>query len=109
MPVEYGRGVKDGRVTLDFEIQEAIAFQTATDAAFDDLRDQLAKRDPARTAALAVEIDELGADVAEAGQRKTGVAQPRLDRGAGREDREGAQGASCPPPGRSRPTTPTTT
>ena len=53
VPVEYGRGVKDGRVTLDFEVQEAIAFQTASDAAFDDLRDQLAKRDrrarPARS------------------------------------------------------------
>jgi len=74
VPVEYGRGVKDGRVTLDFEIQEAVAFQTAGDAAFDDLRDQLAKRDPARTAALAVEIDELGGVVGEATQRKTGVA-----------------------------------
>ena len=74
VPVEYGRGVKDERVTLDFEIQEAIAFQTASDAAFDDLRDQLAKRDPARTAAIAVALDELGADVAAAGQRKTGVA-----------------------------------
>ena len=50
VPVEYGRGVKDGRVTLDFEIQEAIAFATAADAAFDDLRDQLAKRDPRATA-----------------------------------------------------------
>ena len=36
----------------DFEIQEAIAFGTAADAAFDDLRDQLAKRDPARTDAI---------------------------------------------------------
>jgi high-affinity iron transporter len=42
VPVEYGRGVKDGRVTLDFEVQEAIAFQTASDGALGDLRDQLA-------------------------------------------------------------------
>ena len=27
VPVEYGRGVKDDRVTLDFEIQEAMAFR----------------------------------------------------------------------------------
>jgi high-affinity iron transporter len=74
VPVEYGRGVKDGRVTLDFEVQEAIAFQTASDAAFDDLRDQLAKRDRARTDAVAVKLDQLGAEVAAAGQRKTGVA-----------------------------------
>jgi high-affinity iron transporter len=74
VPVEYGRGVKDDRVTLDFEVQEAIAFGTAADAAFDDLRDQLAKRDPARTAAAGVEIDRLSAVVSEAASKKTGVA-----------------------------------
>jgi high-affinity iron transporter len=73
VPVEYGRGVKDGRVTLDFEVQEAIAFGTAADAAFDDLRDQLAKRDPARTAAVGVEIDRLSAAVSDAARKKTGV------------------------------------
>ena len=73
VPVEYGRGVKDGRVTLDFEVQEAIAFATAADAAFDDLRDQLAKRDPARTAAVGVSIDRLAAVVTDAARKKTGV------------------------------------
>ena len=92
VPVEYGRGVKDGRVTLDFEVQEAIAFQTASGAAFDDLRDQLAKRDAARTAALAVALDRLGAAVAEAGQRKTGIASHDVGRAAGRRDRAGPQG-----------------
>ena len=74
VPVEYGRGVKDHRVTKDFEIQEAIAFGTAADAAFDDLRDQLAKRDPARTAAVGVEIDRLSAVATDAAAKKTGVA-----------------------------------
>ena len=74
VPVEYGRGVKDHRVTKDFEIQEAIAFGTAADAAFDDLRDQLAKRDPARTAAVGVEIDRLSAVSTDAAAKKTGVA-----------------------------------
>jgi high-affinity iron transporter len=74
VPVEYGRGVKDDRVTLDFEVQEAIAFGTAADAAFDDLRDQLAKRDPARTDAAGVEIDRLSAVVSQAASKKTGVA-----------------------------------
>jgi high-affinity iron transporter len=73
VPVEYGRGVKDGRVTLDFEVQEAIAFGSAADAAFDDLRDQLAKRDQARTDAVGVEIDRLSATVSAAAQKKTGV------------------------------------
>jgi high-affinity iron transporter len=74
VPVEYGRGVKDGRVTKDFEIQEAIAFGTATDAAFDDLRDQLARRDQARAAAVGEEIDRLSAVVNDAARKKKGVA-----------------------------------
>ena len=73
VPVEYGRGVKDGRVTLDFEVQEAIAFATAADAAFDDLRDQLAKRDAAATDAVGVEIDRLAAVATDAARKKTGV------------------------------------
>ncbi len=74
VPVEYGRGVKDNRVTKDFEIQEAIAFGTAADAAFDDLRDQLAKRDTAATDAIGVEIDRLSAVATDAASKKTGVA-----------------------------------
>jgi high-affinity iron transporter len=38
VPVEYGRGVKGRRVTLDFEVQEAIAFRTGAAAAFADLQ-----------------------------------------------------------------------
>ena len=59
VPVEYDRGVSDTRVTLDFEIQEAVAFRTGAAAAFADLRDQLAKRDAARTEAVAAGIDRL--------------------------------------------------
>ena len=73
VPVEYGRGVKEGRVTLDFEVQEAIAFGGAADAAFDDIRDQLAKRHAAATDAVGVEIDRLAALPAEAARKKTGV------------------------------------
>ena len=92
VPVEYGRGVKDGRVTLDFEVQEAIAFQTASDAAFDDLRDQLAKRDGAK------HQRGRGQDRRARRRRRRGRAaqdrrhEPRLDREAERRDREGAQG-----------------
>ena len=101
VPVEYGRGVKDGRVTLDFEVQEAIAFQTASDAAFDDLRDQLAKRDGAKTSAVAVKIDELGADVAEAERRPTGTRRRRAN---GSRRRDGARRRlPGPGPGRSGP------
>jgi high-affinity iron transporter len=73
VPVEYGRGVKEGRVTLDFEVQEAIAFAGAADAAFDDLRDQLAKHDRARTDAVGEQLDRLSAVVNDASRKKTGV------------------------------------
>lgn len=73
VPVEYGRGVKDGRVNLDFEIQEAVAFQTGAEAAFQDLQATLAKRDPARTQEIAAQLDRLGEIVDEATKRKEGV------------------------------------
>ncbi|MBK9925510.1 MAG: FTR1 family protein [Anaerolineales bacterium] len=41
VPVEYGRGVVDGRVTKDLEIQEAITFHAGAYAAFTDLKDLL--------------------------------------------------------------------
>jgi high-affinity iron transporter len=73
VPVEYGRGVNGTTVHLDFEIQEAAAFQTGAEAAFADLRDQLAKRDRARTDAAAAGIDRLGRLVAVASGQKEGV------------------------------------
>jgi high-affinity iron transporter len=76
VPVEYGRGVKDTRVTLDFEIQEAVAFRTGAAAAFADLRDQLAKRDAAQTETAADGIDRLGQLVGVAAERHEGVPEP---------------------------------
>jgi high-affinity iron transporter len=73
VPVEYDRGVDDRRVTLDFEIQEAVAFRTGAAAAFADLRDQLAKRDAARTATAAEGLDRLGRLVGVAAERHDGV------------------------------------
>jgi high-affinity iron transporter len=76
VPVEYGRGVHDRRVTLDFEVQEAVAFRTGAQGAFADLRDQLAKRDRARTDAAARGLERLGAVVDDATKRREGVATP---------------------------------
>ncbi len=59
MPIEYGRGVDGNRVTLDFEIQEAVAFATGARGAFDDLGDPLAKRDAQTTQPVAEELDRL--------------------------------------------------
>ncbi len=52
VPVEYGRGTEDGRVTKDFEIQEAAAFLDGTDAAFADLKGALEQRDAAAVAEI---------------------------------------------------------
>jgi high-affinity iron transporter len=76
VPVEYGRGVKDTTVHLDFEIQEAAAFHTGASAAFADLRDQLAKRDAARTETAAAGIARLGQMVKVATEQREGVPEP---------------------------------
>ncbi|MEZ4863076.1 MAG: FTR1 family protein [Caldilineaceae bacterium] len=50
--VEYGRGVRNGVVTSDLEIREAVTFLSGAQAAFDDLRDFLAARDATQSATL---------------------------------------------------------
>jgi high-affinity iron transporter len=74
VPVEYGRGVKGTHVTRDFEITEAVAFRTGADGALADLKDQLAKRNQAKTDAGAAALAELGKQVEFANKNKDGVA-----------------------------------
>ena len=96
VPVEYGRGVKDDQVTRDFEITEAVAFRTGAAGAFGDLRDQLAKRDPARTAAAAAALDELGRLVGIAAKQKSGVpTHAQIERVAAQAE-EALKGAMPP-------------
>jgi high-affinity iron transporter len=59
VPIEYGRGVANGQVTRDFEIQEALTFRDGAAAAFADLQTLLEARDPARTAQAAQQLSEL--------------------------------------------------
>ena len=73
VPVEYDRGVSGTRVTLGFEIQEAVAFHAGAQAALADLRDQLGRRDAARAEAADRGLDALGATVGEATRREDGV------------------------------------
>ena len=109
VPVEYGRGVKDTNVTRDFEIQEAVAFRTGAVGAFADLRDQLAKRDAARTQTAADAIAELGKLVEFANKNKEGVATPRAGRAGRGHGRDRAQGRDAQGVDARRPTSPTTT
>jgi high-affinity iron transporter len=75
VPVEYGRGVVGGRVTRDFEIQEAITFHTGAYAAFSDLQDLLDARDHEKTARVKTLFDVLAGQLTEA-SRGVAVADP---------------------------------
>jgi high-affinity iron transporter len=97
VPVEYDRGVSDTQVTLDFEIQEAVAFRTGAAAAFADLQDQLAKRDRARTETAKAGIERLGRLVGVAAERHDGV--PTSDEVEAETERvEDALNAAMPEP-----------
>jgi high-affinity iron transporter len=71
VPVEYERGVSNGQVTKQFEIQEAVTFHEAAQAAFDDLGNLLNASHPEETAEAARMMDLLGKQV---GQASTGAA-----------------------------------
>ena len=75
VPIEYGRGVRDGRVTVDLEIREAATFHEGAQAAFDDLRNILEARDPNKAAQAAAIFDLLKQDITDAGEQRA-VAAP---------------------------------
>jgi high-affinity iron transporter len=75
VPVEYGRGVVDGRVTRDIEIQEAITFHTGAYAAFTDLKDLLDERDHRQTVQAGALFESLGKQLSDAGTHQS-VASP---------------------------------
>ncbi len=75
VPIEYGRGVKDGRVTLEFEIQEAVTFRDGAASAFHDLQPTLAARNAAATRRLSSSLDRLGTALAAAARGEV-VAEP---------------------------------
>ncbi|MCC6792105.1 MAG: iron permease [Thermomicrobiales bacterium] len=63
IPVEYGRGVKNGQVTSDIEIQEAQSFHDGAQAAFNDLRLPLNAQDPVKTAEVAAILTTLQTEI----------------------------------------------
>ena len=71
--VEYDRGVEEGQIFLDFEIQEATTFAGGARAAFEDLRLPLENRDPDHTAAIEALIDKLQTAVQAANRKETVV------------------------------------
>jgi high-affinity iron transporter len=59
VPVEFDHGTDDGRVTIAFEIQEAIAFTEGAQSAFNDLKSPLQERDPAGVATVETALADL--------------------------------------------------
>jgi high-affinity iron transporter len=52
IPVDYARGVRNGVVTSDIEVQEALTFHEGATAAFADVESALMERDPVATARI---------------------------------------------------------
>lgn len=75
VPVEYGRGVKQGQVVVDLEIQEAQTFLDGARAAFNDLRMPLSGYDAAKTTEVATLLANLESWMQSAGLHKS-VADP---------------------------------
>ena len=75
VPVEYGRGVADGKITRDLEIQEAITFHAGAYAAFSDLENLLDARDPAKAAQARMLFDSLDVHLNDAG-KQTAIINP---------------------------------
>ena len=75
IPVEYGRGVKEGQVTLDIEVQEARAFLDGAQGAFAELRLALRQRDEAGAQAVEATLSQLDGAI-DATISRTAVADP---------------------------------
>lgn len=71
--IEYDRGVHDGQIVLDFEIQEAVTFLEGALAAFEDVRLPLEARNTDQTAQVEMLLQSLHTDV-QAANRKERVA-----------------------------------
>ena len=83
VPIEYDRGTEDGRVTVELEIQEAVAFQEGAASAFADLEGELSERDPRATAVVDSAIDRLGTYVEEAQEGEGVASQEQMEEAHG--------------------------
>jgi high-affinity iron transporter len=88
VPVEYRDGTDDGRVTIPFEIQEAIAFREGAASAFSDLEAELVRRDARRAADVERSLERLRVYVEDAGRGGRVVAEEEVE--AAHESAKGA-------------------
>ena len=79
VPVEYRDGTDDGKVTIPFEIQEAIAFRDGAEDAFGDLEADLERRDARATAGAERALEQLEVYVEDAGSARRVVEEDRVE------------------------------
>ncbi|HEY5977634.1 MAG TPA: FTR1 family protein [Solirubrobacterales bacterium] len=79
VPKEFDKGTSDNRVTVPFEIQEAVAFMDGVEAAFSDLEPFLLEIDPAAVARIRAAHEEMRADVDNAQEGKAVADQEDLE------------------------------
>ena len=79
VPKEYDKGTADGRVTIPFEVQEAVAFMDGVEAAFSDLEPVLLDDNRTAVATIKSAYAELRKDVDEAQQNVAVAPQEALD------------------------------
>jgi high-affinity iron transporter len=79
VPKEYDKGTAEGRVTIPFEVQEAVAFMDGVEAAFSDLEPGLLDRDPAAVESMKADFEVLREDDDDAQQNVVVAPQEELD------------------------------
>ena len=79
VPIEYDDGTEDGRVTIPFELQEAVAFIDAAQASFDDLEPELQERDPGAVDAAERAFASLRTYAVDANERRRIVPVEQVD------------------------------
>jgi high-affinity iron transporter len=75
VPIEYGRGIRNGQVAVDLEIREATTFRDGAQAAFNDLRSAFESRDAAKAEQAAQLFSALEKHIADASEHRA-VASP---------------------------------
>lgn len=65
--VEYGRGVKDGQITIPIEVQEAVTFRNQAAALTEELRPIMSANDDAATTQLIDALDQMKTLIAAVG------------------------------------------
>jgi high-affinity iron transporter len=94
IPIEYNDGTEDDRVTIPFEIQEAVAFLEGAESAFNDLESTLEERDPASVATIEAAFERLDGYLTAANEG--GVVAPLEDVEAAHGEASDALDASFP-------------